>query len=344
MNIHNLLWRRLSLLVTVVSLVLSPSTFLVTAAASGETTMTKETSRSSAAACPSTATTVRLYLIRHGETIANNQGLVVGQWDSPLSKLGEEQAKALGSSSIIQSTTFWKYYSSDLGRTKQTAKLIVSEDNAKWIYDQRIREIAKGARQEYPKSWNYQRAIDQRQLEKKDIPLLESSKDAWKRIVDFLVSVIIEAQGQEVNDTTSTITSPKNVLVVSHAGTLRTLLQHMVPNAHPTLQHIDDPSRPPDDTKRLSVPNTSVTILEVTPKHQFFEHIIMIQQQQQQHDRRLGLNDNYFPNPSSAGTSIYYDVDLIQNQFDDYFDTKVIEFMSTKHLDGVDATATSNDE
>jgi broad specificity phosphatase PhoE len=339
-------------LTSLVVVLLLSSVLFVTAAVSGgntqsSTMMTKDSSSSSSSSssaaadsCPSNTktTTVRFYLVRHGETIANNQGLVVGQWDSPLSTLGEKQAKALGSSSssIIQSTTtFWKYYSSDLGRTKQTAKLI--SDNVDWIYDQRIREIAKGARQEYPKSWDYQRAIDQRRLDGKDIPLMESSMDAWKRIVDFMISVIIEAQQQGHYGNNSTA---KNVLVVSHAGTLRTLLQRMVPQAHPSLQHIDDPSRPPDDSKRLSVPNTSVTVIDVTPKPTFFDRV-MKQQQQQQHDGRLGPSDRFFPYPNGTSKD---KIDLVLNHFDDYFETKVIEFMSTKHLDGINAKATSNDE
>jgi probable phosphoglycerate mutase len=379
---------RFWVVLAVVSVLLLSSVPLppVVAATTGSTTAVMEDAPSSQA-CPSTTTTVRFHFVRHGETIANREGLVVGQWDSPLTDQGVQQAVALGKSSLVQSTTFWKLCSSDLGRTRQTAALILEGGQHRpWSYDPRIREVAKGARQEYPKAWDYPRAVRQRQLDGKGIPLLETPDEVWKRIVHFVTSIINDAQQEQSDDdddddaggggghdehdehgddemgAVSSTNRRKNVLVVSHAGTLRTLLQRMVPHAHPTLQHIDDPSIPPDETKRLSVPNTSVTIVDVTPKPTYLLEMTRIQQQQDGADndrgRRLGPDDAFFPQPSSsaeaaektttktttATTPSDHLQDLVQNHFDDYFDTKVIEFMSTRHLDGVEAKATSNDE
>jgi broad specificity phosphatase PhoE len=289
--------------------------------------------------------TVRFYLVRHGETIANNQGLVVGQWDSPLSDKGKEQAAALGRSQLMQSTIFWRKYSSDLGRTQETAHLIYPMENDAFILDARIREIAKGARQEYPKTWDYERSVRERQGAGKEIPLLESSEDAWKRIADFIATILKEAHnefgsasGSESADGSSVTV---NVLVVSHAGALRTLLQKMASHAHPALQHQDDPSKPPDDRKRLQVPNTSVTILEVTPKRKFWEDL----GEKSEQKRRLGPNDDFFPkpgrtaNPNEKKNSRLH---MLQDKPEELWDTRIVEFMWTKHLDA--AISTSNDE
>lgn len=273
-----------------------------------------------------TLLTVRFYWVRHGETISNYQNVVVGQSDSPLTEVGKNQAKLLGRSTLIRETVFWKKYCSDLGRAKETASYITSspEDQepnsidtiittslrqqppSGWIFDNRIREIAKGVRQEYPKSWGYEQALEDRLRLGKDIPKSETSEEAWKRIEDFISHVIEEAllllDDDEIDETERNINNNQerdkpdheidndddddnndvidddeeakrrrivNVLVVTHAGTLRLLLKKMVPYADPSLNHDDDPYSPSDDSKRLAVPNTSVTIMDVTPRKAF---------------------------------------------------------------------------
>lgn len=307
--------------------------------------------------------TVRFHLVRHGETVANSEGLVVGQWDSPLSETGIQQGTLLGKSDLIQSTKFWREYCSDLGRTQETANLVVPDTDEEsithWISDARIREIAKGARQEYPKSWDYDRAVAERQREGKEMPLLETSEDAWRRIADFLSSVLVEAGEEFGSNSDNSDNTPEpitvNVLVVTHAGALRTLLQKMVPDADPTLQHQDDPSRPPDDQKRLAVPNASVTILDVTPTAEFWKLLGKSSSEAtatNTNRRRLGPNDAFFPPPgTSSGNAESQNANDeddsnpladISTTFGDLWNTRVVEFMWTKHLDK--AVTTSNDE
>jgi hypothetical protein len=123
-------------------------------------------------------------------------------------------------------------------------------------------------------------------------------------------------------------------------------LQKMAPHANPALHHQDDPSQPPDDQKRLRIPNTSVTILEVTPKTDFWHRdsldIIAHPKQQRQ---RLWPNDAFFPQPGIVSEGHFSDkhrLDMIQQRYQDLWDTQVIEFMWTGHLDT--AISTSNDE
>lgn len=79
-----------------------------------------------------------LILIRHGETLWNQEGRMQGQRDSPLTELGERQARQLGLR--LRDVSFDALYSSDLGRAYRTA-LTVSEATGHAVsVDIRLRE------------------------------------------------------------------------------------------------------------------------------------------------------------------------------------------------------------
>lgn len=309
--------------------------------------------------------TVRFWWIRHGETVANRDGIVVGQWDSPLSTLGRAQARALGQHHFFVETTLWKRrYASDLGRTRETIKLIMGENDQKdhssdaahppfVRSDARIREIAKGARQEFPKSWDYDRALEERRTLGMDLEVkLETASEAWHRIADFITSVLAEVYVDESRETRQS-QMPPNVMVVSHAGVIRTLLAKVAPNSHPSLQSHnddggdDDPSRPPpnDNTKRLQVPNTSVTILDVTMTPAFVkalqEPTMMARNKKNEDDGTVvTLQHHHFMENLQPGKNYH-----------DLWTTRVVEFLWTGHLQeeeggggGGVVEATSNDE
>ena len=64
-----------------------------------------------------------LFLIRHGQTIANLEAFYSGQSDVKLTDLGRSQAEAIRS--ILEKYTFDRVYSSDLSRAVDTAKLAI---------------------------------------------------------------------------------------------------------------------------------------------------------------------------------------------------------------------------
>lgn len=66
-----------------------------------------------------------LYLIRHGETEWNRAGLWQGLEDSPLTENGIEQAESLGARFASEGLKFDAIYTSDLGRSHHTCKLLV---------------------------------------------------------------------------------------------------------------------------------------------------------------------------------------------------------------------------
>ncbi len=84
-----------------------------------------------------------LWLIRHGESTGNRDGLLQGQEDLPLSPFGHEQCKRLAER--LASTRFSVLYSSDLSRAQQTASYLAERWNLPIHIDPRLREIDVGA-------------------------------------------------------------------------------------------------------------------------------------------------------------------------------------------------------
>lgn len=72
---------------------------------------------------------VDVYFVRHGKTIFNKFDRVQRWSDTPLTREGVEIARAFGAGSV--SIDFKKYYSSDLGRQRETLALIMQAHNSK---------------------------------------------------------------------------------------------------------------------------------------------------------------------------------------------------------------------
>lgn len=68
---------------------------------------------------------ITLHIVRHGKTIFNDKSLVSGWSDSPLLVKGQEQATATGKA--LKDVAFSDAFSSDLGRARDTANLVLAE-------------------------------------------------------------------------------------------------------------------------------------------------------------------------------------------------------------------------
>ena len=68
---------------------------------------------------------MEIYFIRHGETLWNTLKIFQGSSDSPLTELGMSQARKLGEK--LKDTEFTAFYSSPMGRTIATSKLILGD-------------------------------------------------------------------------------------------------------------------------------------------------------------------------------------------------------------------------
>jgi probable phosphoglycerate mutase len=89
---------------------------------------------------------VNIYLVRHGKTMFNTLGRAQGWSDTPLTKLGERGIQELGLGFKAEKVKFDRAYSSDLGRTLQTMRIILKfseNEGIPYTQDERIRE------------WNY---------------------------------------------------------------------------------------------------------------------------------------------------------------------------------------------
>ncbi len=89
-----------------------------------------------------------IYLIRHGRTEFNVEGRFQGNFDSPLTPLGLQQAAANGAliRSLIGDPSGWRLESSPLGRAMHTAQIIAETAGlAPPIPDDRLREIGMGS-------------------------------------------------------------------------------------------------------------------------------------------------------------------------------------------------------
>ena len=83
---------------------------------------------------------MRRILLRHGETLWNTQKRLQGHDDSPLSERGVAQAQAIAPS--LRTLAPARVVSSDLGRARQTARLVGYDDAE---LEPRLRELDMGA-------------------------------------------------------------------------------------------------------------------------------------------------------------------------------------------------------
>mmetsp|Transcript_15926 Transcript_15926/g.17598 ORF Transcript_15926/g.17598 Transcript_15926/m.17598 type:complete len:288 (-) Transcript_15926:33-896(-) len=236
--------------------------------------------------------TVRLHLVRHGETYANREGIVLGQRESELTEQGIAQALALGKTMTRKTKqrslpNFWRVYSSDYARTQQTAALILrggatyDEDRnfrsaftATIVPDNRLKERAKGVKEGRPKSLPYDDALQLHYQEHGGspnatnikLPLLETELDVWTRIQNWINEVVMDANHIHTGSSSYAIHNRRDVydiLTVSHSATIRTTVNRLVGEQLPTTIVRGSGGKEGSETGMLKVPNTSMTIIDI---------------------------------------------------------------------------------
>ena len=90
-----------------------------------------------------------IYLIRHGETVWNRASRLQGHKDTPLTMKGVKQAQSLGFAlkDVLKNKTPSFFYSSPIGRAKQTATIIsdiIDFDVERIGYKSSLKEITFG--------------------------------------------------------------------------------------------------------------------------------------------------------------------------------------------------------
>lgn len=155
-----------------------------------------------------------IYLVRHGETEWNVKKLIQGQKDIPLNEKGKKQAGKLAEK--LKKIKFDAIYSSDLKRAAETAKIIAGKRKLKIIKSKALRERYFGKFQGEPFGDSQNKSILElinrlKTTSIEDQSEIESDELIISRLIPFLRKI-------------SLVCLDKTILVVSHGGTIRTLL------------------------------------------------------------------------------------------------------------------------
>lgn len=115
-----------------------------------------------------------IYLIRHGESVANKQGVYQGQSiDTGLTELGKQQARA--AAGVLNGLKFKTIYASPLIRTKETAQIIGRQTGLPIFEDVKLLEINHG-------SWEGKKPNEFDQIEQKLLIRWQKEPDQIKMI------------------------------------------------------------------------------------------------------------------------------------------------------------------
>lgn len=162
--------------------------------------------------------------VRHGETVANKQGVLQGQLDTPLNETGILQARAV--SERLKKRKFDLAFTSDLNRAVTTANIIAEHHpELQVIPTPALREWNLGELQGRPYNeltLKYSEILNAFKDEK-DIPLIpggESKDEFQKRISTFMDDLAENNPG-------------KKILLVSHGGAMQRMLVHTLGKTSP---------------------------------------------------------------------------------------------------------------
>ncbi|MBN2002341.1 MAG: alpha-ribazole phosphatase [Anaerolineae bacterium] len=182
---------------------------------------------------------LRLFLVRHGETIWNAAGRYQGHVDVPLSEVGRAQAEALARR--LAGEHLDAIYASDLSRAHETAKAIAAQHDLPVSLDLRLREMSFGKwegmtfaqmEDEFPDEvawWNADRL-------NRAPPGGETLGDGTARIQSVLDDVVRRHQDQ-------------TVVLVAHGGPLKLLLCLLL-------------NKPPREFWQFRMDNTALSEIE----------------------------------------------------------------------------------
>ena len=149
---------------------------------------------------------MKLYVVRHGETIENANNCLVGRINSPLTEKGIEQAKKVRE--YFEDKVIDLIVSSPLDRCRQTAK-IISNDTIPIYYSDSLLGRDHGEFTGKPRDsinfdeyWNYNKNIQYKKA--------ESVKDLYDRIA----KLIDDLKGEFTD---------KSIIIITHSGVMRVL-------------------------------------------------------------------------------------------------------------------------
>lgn len=159
---------------------------------------------------------MRIILIRHYKTQTNEDGRILGWGDSPPCKNWQADFNFVDALLTEQGINFDAVYSSDLERSRQTAKLharVLGISDV--ISSAALNEVNYGAMQQKRKSWVAANHPQHKKNPDMVYPKGESFRQMQQRSVDYL-SALVEAHPKQ------------SALVVAHAGVIRGFISHFL--------------------------------------------------------------------------------------------------------------------
>lgn len=165
---------------------------------------------------------ITAYIVRHGQTVFNVERITQGHSDSPLTQEGIKQAQLLGER--LRDVNFDAVFSSDSLRAQRTAEFIISARNIPIISTELLRERKYGRfdgkpsvlfGEVYKNKMEEEKTLTREDRWKLNVEAdIESDDEVWGRFEEFIKKANISNAGQ-------------TLLVVTHAGVLRTLLNYL---------------------------------------------------------------------------------------------------------------------
>ncbi|MDC2824835.1 histidine phosphatase family protein [Rodentibacter pneumotropicus] len=154
------------------------------------------------------------YFIRHGRTVWNEQGLMQGHGDSPLTEQGILGAQKAGVA--LQQIPFLAAYSSILKRTIDTAEHIIGERNIPLFQHKGLNEQFFGKWEgQWVESLREQAEFKQMLSDPANYKAKKNGGETYEQLADRAMKAIEDI---------IQIHHKGNILVVSHGHTLRLLL------------------------------------------------------------------------------------------------------------------------
>jgi 2,3-bisphosphoglycerate-dependent phosphoglycerate mutase len=161
----------------------------------------------------------RVSLIRHGETAWNVDGRWQGQAPVPLNDEGRRQAALLGEHLRPQAAEIVAIYSSDSLRARETSELIAGRLGKIVSQDPRLREIDLGEWQgltdDEVHAWDGER-LQVVRADPWNAP--RPGGESWRQVAERATGAVYEFVDRHPGG---------HILVVSHGGTIRSILQNL---------------------------------------------------------------------------------------------------------------------
>jgi len=155
-----------------------------------------------------------IYLVRHGETDWNREHRIQGSTDIPLNQTGRDQAAVTGA--LLASRQWDGVYASPLSRAFETGAIIARELGLP--EPEAVPEVAErryGAAEGLTGD-----EIDARFPGTTPVPGRETREEVAARVIPAIVALAERHPGE-------------NIVLVSHGGVIRTILNVVAPDEHP---------------------------------------------------------------------------------------------------------------